>query len=845
MCHLQESEVTGLSQDGDIIIGGIFNVHTDMLYEEIYFTENPPPITCQRFGLLNYQWLQALVFAVEEINRDPDILPNITLGFHIYDSCLTRQRAVEGTFWALTGSWRPVPNYKCHRNRNHDIAGMVGDGGSSCSIAIARVLGLYRLPQISYFSSSPLLSDRNQFPSFFRTIPSDDFQSRGLAQMLIHFGWTWVGLVAEDNDYGQQGIQILHEELIKAGACVAFKERIIISRADKNAFHIVRMIMKSSAIAIVFFASDPGLAPVLDEIVRQRVIGKIWIASESWSTSLLISAEKYSEILTGTIGFAIHKKEMTGFEEHLSIMHPSRLPNDTLIRFFWEKAFGCTWSIEESIDSLKNETYQCTGAEKLDDLKTIYYDDDNLGGAYNVYNAAYAIALALKNLASCRHRQGPFHLGSCADITNFQPWQLLHYVKNVHFHNKMGDEIFFDKNGNIPALYDIVNWQPSAMGTLKYVKVGSYDSSASQEKSLFINVTAIHWAAGVPQVPASVCSPSCPTGFRKVAKEGEPICCFRCAPCPQGEISNQTDSVECSKCPWNLWPNMNRDFCTPRKIEFLSYSEPLGVILTTMCIFFSIIPFVILALFINYRNTPIVKANNRSLSYLLLLSLSLCFLCSLAFIGYPTPEKCLLRQVAFGINFALCVSCILAKTILVVIAFNSTKPNINVAQWIGPQLSYTVIGACTVIQALLCALWLNLSPPFSDYNVIAQPGKMIVECNEGSAIAFWCMLGYLGLLASTSFVVAFLSRQLPDTFNEAQFITFSMLAFLSVWLSFVPAYFSTKGKYMVAMEIFAILSSTLALVSCIFFPKCYIILLRPECNSKQHLMGRKMAKNFR
>ncbi|XP_069072156.1 extracellular calcium-sensing receptor-like [Pleurodeles waltl] len=808
-----------------------------------------------------------MVFAVEEINRDPDILPNITFGFRIYDSCLTRQRAVEGTFWALTGSWRLVPNYRCHRNR--DIAGMVGDGGSSCSIAIARVLGLYRLPQISYFSSSPLLSDRNQFPSFFRTIPSDDFQSRGLAQMLIHFGWTWVGLVAEDNDYGQQGIQILHEELIKAGGCVAFSERIIISRADKNAFHIVSKIKHSSAIAIVLFASDPGLAPVLDEIVRQKVIGKIWIASESWSTSLLISAEKYSEILTGTIGFAIHKREMPRFKEHLSIAHPSRLPNDALIRVFWENMFGCTWSKENSIDSLKNETYQCTGTEKLDDLKTSYYDADNLGGAYNVYNAVYAIVLALQNLTSCKHRQGPFHQGSCTDIMKFQPWQrlksllveaknkvtsqqllvfeaypdqfhtLLHYVKNVRFHNKFGDKIFFDKNGNIPAQYDIVNWQPGSTGTLKYVKVGSYDSSAAQEKNLFINVTAIRWAAGVPQVPVSLCSPRCPTGFRKVAKEGEPICCFHCVPCPQGEISNHTDSVECSKCPWDSWPNTYKDHCTPKEIEFLSYSEPLGVVLTTICIFSSIITFVILGIFIHYRNTPIVKANNRSLSFLLLLSLSLCFLCALAFIGYPTPEKCLLRQVAFGIAFALCVSCILAKTILVIIAFNATKPNVDLARWIGPQLSYTVIGACTTIQALLCASWLILLPPFSDYNVIAQPGIMIVECNEGSPIAFWCMLGYLGLLASISFVVAFLARQLPDSFNEAQFITFSMLAFLSVWLSFVPAYFSTKGKYMVAMEIFAILSSSVALVSCIFFPKCYIILLRPECNSKQRLMGRK------
>ncbi|XP_069072155.1 extracellular calcium-sensing receptor-like [Pleurodeles waltl] len=836
-CHLQGYELSGLARDGDVLIGGMFNVHTDILYQEIPFTSRPAPLTCTRFGLLNYQWLQAMVFAIEEINANPDILPNITLGFRIYDSCLMRQRALEGTFWMLTGPGRPVPNYRCLENQA--VAAIVGDAGSSCSIDMARILGPYQLPQISYFSSSPLLSDRNQFPSFFRTVPSDDYQSRGLAQMLIHFGWSWVGLLAEDNDYGQHGVQILHEELTKAGACVAFSESIITSRAYNNAYHVVQTIKHSTAIAIVFFCNDPAMTVILDEIVRQNVTGKIWIASESWSTSLLISTEKYSEILKGTIGFAIHRREMPGFKEHLNNLNPTRSPDDTILRTFWEKAFECKWLSVESVQgSLENETPQCTGKENLDSRKTSYYDPNNLGGAYSAYNAAYAIALALQDLMYCSIGLGPFYLGSCADIMDFQPWQLHHYVKKVHFQNNVGEQIFFDKSGNIPAQYDIVNWQCCLMGSLKYVKVGSYDSSDPHEKHLFINSSAIQWTTGVPKVPVSVCSPSCPTGFRKVAREGQPVCCFQCVRCPQGEISNLTDSVECFKCPWDSWPNVGQNHCARKKVEFLTYEEPLGASLTILCIFFSCSSVTILGLFLHSRNTPIVKANNRSLSYLLLLSLTLCFLSSLAFIGYPTPEKCLIRQVAFGITFALSVSCILAKTIMVVIVFSATKPNSDLRKWMGPQLSYILISACTFVQALLCIVWLFIHPPFSDYNLRTEPAKIIVECNEGSPIAFWGILGYLGLLATICFLVAFLARKLPDCFNEAQFITFSMLAFLSVWLSFIPAYLSTHGKYMVAMEVFAILSSTFALVSCIFFPKCYIILLTPENNSKAFLMGR-------
>ncbi|XP_078524853.1 vomeronasal type-2 receptor 26-like [Lissotriton helveticus] len=346
------------------------------------------------------------------------------------------------------------------------------------------------------------------------------------------------------------------------------------------------------------------------------------------------------------------------------------------------------------------------------------------------------------------------------------------------------------------------------------------------------------------EIPVSVCSPGCQPGFRKVAIPGEQLCCFHCITCPPGEITNETGSSECLRCPWDQWPNESRERCVQKTIEFFSYEDPLGATLATMSISSSAIPVVILALFIHYRNTPIVRANNCSLSYLLLVSLTLCFLCSLTFIGYPSSEKCLLRQVAFGITFSLCVSCVLAKTITVVIAFNATKPNSDLRAWAGPKLSYMVICIGTLIPTLMCATWLLIAPPISEYNTHSQPGKIILECNEGSPVAFWCMLGYLGLLSAISFIVAFLARKLPDSFNEAKCITFSMLAFLSVWLSFIPAYLSTRGKYMAAMEIFAILTSSWSMVSCIFFTKCYTILLRPETNTKHHLLGREKAQRM-
>ncbi|XP_068129472.1 vomeronasal type-2 receptor 26-like [Hyperolius riggenbachi] len=343
------------------------------------------------------------------------------------------------------------------------------------------------------------------------------------------------------------------------------------------------------------------------------------------------------------------------------------------------------------------------------------------------------------------------------------------------------------------------------------------------------------------QVPQSVCSKSCPPGFRKVALEGQPVCCFGCVQCLQGEISNQTDSIECMKCSWDQWPDSQKSNCLPKLIEFFSLEEPLGVTLAAISILSSFAPVLILSIFIQHKHTPIIKANNYVLSCLLLALLCLCFLCSLVFIGYPQNEKCLLRQVSFGLVFALCVSCILAKTIMVVLAFMATRPGSSLRKWTRPQVPFVIIFLCFLIQFTVCIIWLSFSPPFAQSNIQTKPGVIILDCNEGSLIAFWTMLGYLFLLATISFIVAFLARRLPDSFNEAQYITFSMLAFLSVWISFIPAYLSAQGKYTVAMEIFAILASSWALVISMFLPKCFIILFRPIMNSREYLMGRNKA----
>ncbi|XP_067325683.1 vomeronasal type-2 receptor 26-like [Anolis sagrei] len=339
--------------------------------------------------------------------------------------------------------------------------------------------------------------------------------------------------------------------------------------------------------------------------------------------------------------------------------------------------------------------------------------------------------------------------------------------------------------------------------------------------------------------PCSLCNDHCSSGYRKVKKEGRPSCCFDCLRCPEGEISNQTDTNRCFPCQEGYYPNKNHDLCIQKVITFLSYEEPLGMGLTTSAVALSFITTLVLSVFVKYHNTPIVKVNNRMLSYTLLISLLLSFLCTLLFIGRPQKMTCLLRQTAFGIVFSVVISCLLAKTTTVVIAFMANKPGSTMNKWMGKRLATSIVLSSSLTQAMICTLWLTTSPPFPDSDTDSHTQNNVLECNEGSGMMLCCVLGFMGFLAIISLTVAFLARKLPNRFNEAKFITFSMLLFCSVWLTFVPTYLSTKGKYTVAVEIFSILASSAGLLGFIFFPKCYIILFRPEQNKREQLMKRK------
>ncbi|XP_039642771.1 extracellular calcium-sensing receptor-like [Perca fluviatilis] len=773
-----------------------------------------------------------MIFAIEEINNSSDLLPGVTLGYRIFDSCPSIPLSISASLNLMNR----YDSGKGSCSKLSNVHAVIGETTSTSTIGIARTMGPFHIPVISHSATCACLSNRRDYPSFFRTIPSDFHQSKALAKLVKYFGWTWVGAIRTNSDYGNGGMATFLEAAEREGVCVEYSVAIYRTDPRKWFLEVVDMIKKSTSKVIVAFADGTDLDILFKELHAQNVTGLQWVGSEGWITYRYIASPVNYAVVQGAVGFAALNAHIPGLQEFLANSRPSTTPGDQGLVELWETVFGCTLTPQAETQA-QVSVAACTGKESLWNTNSRFTDVSDAGLLNNVYKATYAVAHALDMLFTCKDGQGPFENNTCADRENVQSWQVLHYLTQVNFTTKTGENVFFNEFGDPVARYALVNWQIDEAGYIVFETIGFYDASQpeGQQFEMKADVQAI-WAGDNLEVPRSVCSKSCLPGTRRAFVKGKPICCFDCITCADGEFSNSTNAVKCDKCHPEYKPSEERNNCDLKAIEFLTYSELMGTLLVTFSVFGACLSMTIALIFFHYRQTPIVRANNSELSFLLLFSLTLCFLCSLTFIGRPSEWSCMLRHTAFGITFVLCISCVLGRTIVVLMAFKATLPGSNVMKWFGPTQQRLTVLTFTLIQVLICTLWLTSNPPFPFRNMKHYEETIILECALGSPVGFWAVLGYIGLLAMLCFVLAFLARKLPDNFNEAKFITFSMLIFCTVWITFIPAYASSPGKFTVAVEIFAILASSYGMLFCIFLPKCYIILLKPENNTRKHML---------
>ncbi|XP_039204191.1 vomeronasal type-2 receptor 26-like [Crotalus tigris] len=657
--------------------------------------------------------------------------------------------------------------------------------------------------------------------------PKDGIQYPAIIQLLLHFRWILIGLFASDTEKGENFMKMFTPMLVRNGICVVISQRFSMTAPTAP---LRDGMSKWRRVNVFVFFTD--FSTMMDGIrhfhfalegLPQPIEGKIWIIT--LFGGLPVKSHRLYEYVHSIWNFYIQERGYDDTFQPFIFVEPQ----------FQNQSFHCSFS--KHILSVKvrrrctqKEPLESEGKRNSDKYRIDYRAFSVIKTLAHALNAAYSsrskrkkkkwlVALRLQpwqirrsyndfsNLVSLKKESKREELEASQPSI---PHHLLHpFLKKNEFCNFSEMKMYVDQNGDLIADLHIMSLFVFPEENYIEEQMGSFE-----RQRLIISQDTLSLLKWLNKMGI-------------IINQYNLFLLY---------LLQKMDTQKCTKCPDDQYPTEDRVQCIPKRITFLSYEEHLGIILVSFALLMFLTTGFVLIIFLKYLQTPIVKANNRELSYILLVSLFLCFLSSFLFIGQPRKATCLLRQTVFSIVFSVAVSSVLAKTITVVLAFLATKPGNRVRTWLGKSLANSIIFSGSAGQIFICVLWLGISPPFPDSDLHSQPGEIILQCNEGSVTMFYVVLGYMCFLAAICFTVAFLARNLPGAFNEAKLITFSMLVFCSVWVSFLPSYLSTKGKSMVVVQIFSILASSAGLLGCIFFPKCYIIIFRPDLNTKEHLM---------
>ncbi|KAL3968468.1 MHC class I antigen [Sarotherodon galilaeus] len=769
---------------GDIIIGGLFPIHL-----KTNRTNTSGPLSCSDYDVQMFLRSQVMIYAIREIK-----LPNITIGYDIYDTCGDVSLAVRATLQLLNNQSDPK---SCLLPSEPQMKVVIGERYSEVSIAVARIVALSSVAQISYASTSKFLSNRFKFPTFLRTVPSDKYQTRGIVELVKTFLWQTVIIVGSDDEYGLFGSDSLEDTFSQdTNTCVEFVQILSAdfmtnnSQTQTELTELLEKIKNSSAEAIILFTKDTNAEIILEAAIRHKV-NRTWIASDAWSSSPKISAMPDIKLAGDVFGFIFKQKEVPGFKDYVMSMFNGT--ENALLKDYLMQNPLCS---NQSVEGRK----KCLAS---------YIDQDE---SYRIYLAVQVIGEGLRRLLKCDNHQ-------CEHSSKFTASELLSEIQRVNF-NVSTNNVSFNSDGDRRMGYDIVYWNKSEFKQgAKIETIGEYSPDGKINVPLYLFKNLIN-----DTVSAYNCSKTCGAGY-EFQSEGK--CCRSCVACVIGEFS-PGNSSDCKPCSERQYSSEKLDQCLNKTDEFFRWLDPFSIILCSLAATGIIITVVFAVLFAINLGTPAVKAVGGYMCFLELLSLLAGFCLTFTFLDRPTQNLNCVGLPLFGIVFTLCISCILANLFQILLGFNF---DLTIGPWIKklnqPLVLVTVVSG---IQVAVSVSWLIFNPPIPQE--MEGSTTILHHCEMTSFGYFSAMLVYNGCLALICFLFAFKGRRLPDLYKNASLITISMLLFMVMWIIFLPLYLTMSGKYKPAIEGAAILTSCFSILFSHLAPKFFIILFRKELNQE-------------
>ena len=784
--------------------------------------------------------MEAVLFAIDLVNSDPNILPNITLGYDIRDTCISENIALDEAVDFVSPSCHLEVEscFDSDSNKNVStkppVVAVIGAIFSSVSIPLASFFRVFNMPQISFTSSSPLLSNRDLYTYFYRTVPPGYLQAQAMIDLIIYFGWEYVSTIYSNNLYGRPGIDEFHKLAKSKSVCIDYNKGI-----DDSTDYVLlaNNLINSTANVVVLFASVHHVELLLTEVhtLYSSGISKrrfLWIASNSWSQGL---DTKYKDITIGKWGIGSYSEKVPLFENYYSQLTPATNMRNPWFCEFYEHYYDCSIGVN------------CSNTSIVNDSRYTFYQDSYDGTAID---AVYSVAHSINNFLNDNCDQPlvwyPENQTCLGQIQKLNGSNLLKYIKNVKFTSPTGNEVYFNEYGSVKPKYIIYNYQvisscPNCSKSYKIVNVGYWDGNVSQHHlKLNPNITkqfGLNESGIVMYELKSQCR-SCNPGYIK--REVISSCCGTCDPCLGQNYTNTTSSTECQICPQYMWGNnplTGSNSCVDIKESYLKPSDAWSIVLILLAIIGLLAVVFVSGMFICFWNTPIVKSSGREQMILLLTGITLCFLKTVVFIPKPSVAVCTLQRIGAWFCFTLIVCAVFIKLVRIVRIFLQ-KNVTSKSKFISPMhqilFTFLLVGVEMVLEVISLTVvypgvtknQVNDTQNTNDFPVLA------LQCTTPYIALLSIQMLYLSALMIASNGLAILTIRFPQNFNESRYVAFSTFSLGLIWIAFIITYFATDAQFQSAVISLAIQLSALAVLVCLFGPRVFIMIVWPSQNVK-------------
>ncbi|XP_041859970.1 taste receptor type 1 member 1-like [Melanotaenia boesemani] len=776
--------------DGDYLIGGLFDIHqvSTPLHQN-----RPQALSCssEPFLLANYRRFQLMRFSIEEINNSTSLLPNVSLGYEMFDYCSNTQN-FPGILKLISVNDMIQPWAEQPKNLSK-VIGVVGPFTSTQTLTVAPLFMADFIPLVSYGGSASVFSNKIEYPSFLRTVYPNKNTIDVIVNIILHFNWRWVAFLNSDNDFGIDGLELFIKRIKDTKICLAYNKGL---NSNTNHSQIFQQIEGNNVKIIVVFAPKTYAEAVIESAIKLNVNQKVWIADDGWSLNKKLQNMEEIKRIGTVLGVSQPVITIPGFNEYIYSI----------------KSWAPSGNAEPQ--TFCNQVCNCS------DLSADYITAPDPSFSFPVYSAVYAIAHALHNTLKCG-------AGKCDNIT-VHPHMVLKELKKSSF-TLLNQTVHFDKNGDPKfGSFSIVFWNQSGGAE----EIGFYHFYPSVK--FYINATKVQWYSD-GEVPTALCSPECQGGHVK-KQTGVHKCCFNCEICPSNTYVNSTENpFKCINCMDTEWSTAGSTSCSLRLVEYIPFTDTGAiVIMVGTCVLVGLSLAVSVLFAINY-NTPVVRSAGGPMCFLILICLGVCSFSVFFYFGQPTPVSCVLRYFPFILFYTVCLACFVVRSFQIVCIFKMAAkiPKFH-SWWMKYHGQWLLIAGAFVTQAVfLISIFYDPPRPYNETSWYPEQTVLFCGLNLGAACALILPL----LLCCLCFIFSYMGKDLPKNYNEAKAITFCLLLLIFTWIIFVTVFMLYRGKNIQTFNGLAVLSSLYSFLLWYFLPKCYIIIFQPHKNTQQYFQG--------